>query len=182
MSRRTSKITLLAAAAIAVAPLAAAEAHVFSFDFTGSPNDVMAVITTSNTIDHGGFDITSITGTVSGTDGGSIRDLVPTTPRATVSWNYDNIFFTGTPHLDNDGILFDAGSFRYNLYSTSPTTYFLSSNSPAGNYAVGQSGIFGVVASSVPEPSVWAMLLLGFGGLGFVACREKRRGLAFAAA
>ncbi len=29
--------------------------------------------------------------------------------------------------------------------------------------------------SAVPEPSTWAMLLLGFGGLGFVACRRKRQ-------
>jgi hypothetical protein len=28
---------------------------------------------------------------------------------------------------------------------------------------------------AVPEPSTWAMLLLGFAGLGFVGCRRTRR-------
>jgi uncharacterized protein (TIGR03118 family) len=39
-------------------------------------------------------------------------------------------------------------------------------------------GLFGSLA--VPEPSTWAMLLLGFAGLGFAAYR--RRGKSFAAA
>ena len=33
--------------------------------------------------------------------------------------------------------------------------------------------VFNVVAS-VPEPSTWAMMILGFAGLGFVGCRRKR--------
>jgi PEP-CTERM motif len=37
--------------------------------------------------------------------------------------------------------------------------------------------------SSVPEPSTWAMLILGFAGVGFMAYRRsnKEQGLAFAA-
>jgi hypothetical protein len=34
-------------------------------------------------------------------------------------------------------------------------------------------GLFGSLA--VPEPSTWAMLLLGFSGLGFAAYRRKKR-------
>jgi hypothetical protein len=30
---------------------------------------------------------------------------------------------------------------------------------------------------SVPEPSTWAMLFLGFAGLGFLAYRTPRKGL-----
>jgi hypothetical protein len=40
-------------------------------------------------------------------------------------------------------------------------------------------GTDGPVASSVPEPSTWAMMLLGFAGLGF-AFRQSRRKIAFA--
>jgi hypothetical protein len=41
----------------------------------------------------------------------------------------------------------------------------------------------GDVASAVPEPSTWAMLLIGFAGLGFFAYRgTKKRSAAFAAA
>jgi hypothetical protein len=33
--------------------------------------------------------------------------------------------------------------------------------------------------AAVPEPSTWAMMLLGFCGLGFVAYRRKQNGLSF---
>ena len=44
-------------------------------------------------------------------------------------------------------------------------------------------GTFSVsaIASGVPEPSTWAMMLLGFGGLGFLAYRKARTGDAGAA-
>jgi len=32
------------------------------------------------------------------------------------------------------------------------------------------------IASAVPEPSTWAMMILGFGGVGFMAYRRKRQG------
>jgi PEP-CTERM motif len=31
------------------------------------------------------------------------------------------------------------------------------------------------VTPGVPEPSTWAMMLLGFGGLAFFAARKRRR-------
>jgi hypothetical protein len=33
------------------------------------------------------------------------------------------------------------------------------------------------LASAVPEPSTWAMMVLGFAGIGFMAYRRKQRGL-----
>ena len=33
------------------------------------------------------------------------------------------------------------------------------------------------IASGVPEPSTWAMLLLGFAGIGFMAYRRSRQGV-----
>ncbi len=38
------------------------------------------------------------------------------------------------------------------------------------------------MAAAVPEPSTWAMMILGFCGLGFMAYRRKQNGSAFAAA
>jgi uncharacterized protein (TIGR03118 family) len=38
-----------------------------------------------------------------------------------------------------------------------------------------KDGLFGAI--TVPEPSTWAMLLLGFGGLGMLATRRRRRSL-----
>jgi hypothetical protein len=35
--------------------------------------------------------------------------------------------------------------------------------------------VIGPVAPAVPEPSTWAMLLLGFAGIGFMAYRRKSK-------
>jgi hypothetical protein len=43
------------------------------------------------------------------------------------------------------------------------------------------NGLFGSI-TAVPEPSSWAMLILGFAGIGFMAHRRKRTGSALAAA
>jgi hypothetical protein len=36
-----------------------------------------------------------------------------------------------------------------------------------------------VLTASIPEPATWAMMILGFAGIGFVAYRRKDRGMAF---
>jgi hypothetical protein len=49
-------------------------------------------------------------------------------------------------------------------------------NVAGDNLAVGDQLILDVTAGSapvVPEPSTWAMMLLGFAGLGFVGYRRK---------
>jgi PEP-CTERM motif len=44
-----------------------------------------------------------------------------------------------------------------------------------GTYALGDTGsdTF-TIAAAVPEPTTWAMMLLGFAGIGFTAYRKKR--------
>jgi hypothetical protein len=42
-------------------------------------------------------------------------------------------------------------------------------------------GLFGALTVSVPEPSTWAMMLLGFAGLGFFGYRASRKEVAFPA-
>jgi hypothetical protein len=52
----------------------------------------------------------------------------------------------------------------------------------AGNNVFGcQNGCIGVfsIAAAIPEPSTWAMMLIGFLGLGF-AFRQSRRKVSFA--
>jgi PEP-CTERM motif len=52
-------------------------------------------------------------------------------------------------------------------------------NQLVGFYVNGNDSTIGLLANPVPEPSTWAMILLGFLGLGF-AFRQSRRKVSFA--
>jgi hypothetical protein len=41
---------------------------------------------------------------------------------------------------------------------------------------------FPTVTAAVPEPSTWAMMILGFAGVGFMAYRRKQNGSALSVA
>ena len=45
---------------------------------------------------------------------------------------------------------------------------------PNINWTIEGDGVF-VLGGAVPEPSTWAMMLLGFAGLGFAGYRIDRR-------
>jgi hypothetical protein len=45
---------------------------------------------------------------------------------------------------------------------------------PSG-FCVDNSGSFAVNISAVPEPSTWAMLIIGFAGMGLLANRQARK-------
>jgi hypothetical protein len=56
--------------------------------------------------------------------------------------------------------------------------------SPSPSNLIGEQGLVqigDVVTSPVPEPSTWAMLLLGFAGIGFMAYRRKSKSALVAA-
>jgi hypothetical protein len=177
-------------AALGLAPVGASAAT-YSFDFstTDSVFTVTSTLTTANTLDAvGGYDILSLSGTIAGPGGGAIT-LVdnPSQPLFYDNsvWVYDNVFFpSSAPRVDINGILFSSGAYDYNFYSTGPTTYYLSSNNPAGNFNLGELVTFGPplptagaqldFAANAPEPSTWAMMLLGFMGLGFAGYRRAR--------
>ena len=63
----------------------------------------------------------------------------------------------------------------------------ISNNCSLENYGSGRSdfgsaGFSGPSAGTVPEPSTWAMMLIGFAGLGFAGARRTRLGPVFGAA
>jgi hypothetical protein len=107
---------------------------------------------------------------------------------AALSFNYNNNQYAGGKvvsigmfggNLNFDDRYFDPAS----AYQWSGYTYYQLTETSLS--AHGGSIVFDPNAassiSSVPEPSTWAMMLLGFCGLGFVACRHKQRGNARAA-
>jgi hypothetical protein len=69
-------------------------------------------------------------------------------------------------------------SFNVAATSSSTTLAFFGRNTPATNTLADVSVVPGV-SPGIPEPSTWAMMLLGFIGLGF-ALRQSRRKVSFA--
>jgi hypothetical protein len=162
-------------------PPTCATAAVFQFSFSSGVNP------------YGGV---HVDGTVTGLIYGLNEDgngQAPTSVKITTS----PMALTATTLSYSGGGLFDvtAGQItaanNVNFFGGSPYpfgTFLLLNTYPAGNYLdnylsnsiVANSGGFaGVtyteVASAVPEPSTWAMLLLGFVGVGFMAYRRKSK-------
>ena len=68
-------------------------------------------------------------------------------------------------------------NFTVNVLGTgSDTLQFISANDPGYTY------LDNVSLTAVPEPSTWAMMILGFAGLGFAGYRKTKRGVVFSAA
>ena len=64
-------------------------------------------------------------------------------------------------------------TFYFTATQTSETLSFLAVGTPAANlppFAL----LDGVSLTAVPEPSTWAMMLVGFAGLGYAAYRRRR--------
>jgi len=71
--------------------------------------------------------------------------------------------------VNTDTFTFDGGTFSLKLNDLSI--------SPGGDVSV--TGTLTAVETAVPEPSTWAMMILGFCGVGFMAYRRKQNGSAF---
>ena len=87
---------------------------------------------------------------------------------------YANTNPTGTPGSFSGWTL---ETFDFTATATSETLSFLAVGSPANNlppFAL----LDGVSLTAVPEPSTWAMMLVGFSGLGYAAYRRRRTPIA----
>lgn len=88
---------------------------------------------------------------------------------------------------DGDEITFDfgtpltAGEHSANLQIFSSASLF---QDPLAFFADGNGDTFSIeaVAPAVPEPSTWAMMILGFCGLGYLAYRRRNQAAALTAA
>jgi hypothetical protein len=77
-------------------------------------------------------------------------------PPSTSAWTQENVIFTAGLGLNNFGISVGGQS--------SPNSTDLS------------IGVDQISVSAVPEPSTWAMMILGLAGIGFLAYRRKQNG------
>jgi hypothetical protein len=169
----------LAAAIMVVAAAittTAANAAVYEVDGTGAISILSLTITTSNTPDPnyaGGYDITSVSGFVAGFGAVSIVSTNGQTGGGTNVLPIDNVFYPAGPYFDGLGLAFDFTTQTPDLvgggiwYTGNPGQYSLF----IGNWDFYQNG--GLQVTAVPEASTWAMMILGFLGVGFVAYRRR---------
>jgi len=166
-------------------PLAAARApanaEVFDWSLTGPAPDLGGVpfpgsgtITASAAGDPGVWDISAITGMVNGSDIAGTSSFEKA----------DNKLFTnGFAFVSATGVSFEtAAGQSINIFS-----FFGQGTPPTGN-AYGEiatnPGGFGVgtfTLTPVPEASTWAMMAIGFAGLGLAGYRASQKRAAAAA-
>lgn len=148
------------------------------------PFDISATL--QATADGGNYDITDISGTV--TQNGTsyaIGTLIPPPNDPANLLGFDNKIIANSGNapftLDNGGIGFYVPGI-FNYYPVDPYAAFniYDNSSPNGGLSATASydvntefnGTYSITAA-VPEPSTWAMMLLGFVGLGFMAYRRR---------
>jgi hypothetical protein len=95
----------------------------------------------------------------------------PITPRS--DFGFNNTYFDGTPE-----------SFAITWWNSGGINDYTGAPNPAygdGNGGVARGYIVEFNVAAVPEPSTWAMMILGFAGVGFMAYRSRNQTAALAA-
>jgi len=150
----------------------AVQAATYNFSGVGVDLDI-----TTGSPDHGGFDITNVTGTVlgvrvtlAGGDPGAGGAISPDG-----LFIYDNILYPrSNPVFDIDGLLVRIGRDSYaNLWGNGSANSYSLYTSANGGYPVQNGGYTGMLTAT-PLPSTWTMLIVGFLGLGCFAYRGTK--------
>lgn len=111
-----------------------------------------------------------------GVQSGNQLTLPPSTPDATglLGWYHYSSADVGSNILDNIGVP-AAGSTGFNgPLGPGTYTFWVQEASPGSPVRYRFNFLVGNFVGEVPEPSTWAMLLLGFGAVGY-AMRRRRR-------
>jgi hypothetical protein len=94
--------------------------------------------------------------------------------------NYE--LFDNASHTDFFTLATQGGSVHTGLFASAGTIISIQELSIVGDFrpgtfdfAIDNVRFDGPVAGAVPEPSTWAMMLLGFAGVGFAAYRRKSK-------
>ena len=183
-----TKVVLLAAGfalATVMGGVGAAFADVYSFSFVADTSDPTdgnygSLVITGDFFTVGSAlpaVLNNIIGTVasdgtSGIESGTITGLT--------DWaSSDNMLLAiGTSgQVDVNGISFSEGGQTFNIYDWNGPNEAVASAVDSNGYVT--SGVVGTLTvTAVPELSTWAMLLLGFAGLGFAGYRGSRKTVA----
>ena len=172
------KMLLAVAVAAAVLAPAAANASVYKFTFESFDSELMAG--GQITVNTDG-EVTGVSGVISGLADQTISAVTPNPNFSGAAYSpdgsfiYNNLYHASGMAFDIDGLLLataqNPGGY-WNLWGTSPGSYSLWESVGSYNYPIEESGNLSMTA--VPEPSTWAMMLIGFAGLGYAGYRRAR--------
>jgi len=150
-----------------------------SFGGFGTPGSGSGTFTI--TTGFNGDIITAMTGQIGGN---AVTLLAPGTGGS------DNLLFpigtsftggTSVLDLDTSGIAVSTTLGDYHIFGDgSPFSIGTVSGNDIFEIGPGGFGVGTLAVSAVPEPSTWAMMILGFCGIGFMAYRRKQNGVAAA--
>ena len=165
-----------------------AQAGLYHLDYSGDGISFDAILTTSDTTQINpfmcatcnsgfGYEVTSIVGTRNG--------VAVSLLNVNSLYGNDNLIYPTAPFLDNGDLAFSAGSQNYdifqadfaNTYTSAPHGFFEAHN---GNFYGDPITVELTAIAAAPEPSTWAMMILGFAGVGWMAYR-RRNGAAITA-
>jgi hypothetical protein len=171
---------------------AVANATLFDWNFASATISGSGTLT-ADSLRGGTYDITGGTGTVTDSTYGAFTVTFATCASATctlqntdshgANLTYDNLLFSSNPigsQLDGNGVVLTpgppgSGASAIGLWDT-PSQYFYSYLGNGYNNLTTPFNVEPVSAvAAIPEPSTWAMILLGFAGIGFMAYRRKVR-------
>jgi PEP-CTERM motif len=132
-----------------------------------------------NSVPGGTVDLGTITlnnGTNTYTGNSFTLDIIFTVP--TSGSNTDSATITGSVQggtITSPSFVFDFNNAPINFNGFTLTVNDLTMPSAGGT----TEEITGTITAAVPEPTTWAMMILGFAGIGFMAYRRRSGGPAF---
>ena len=162
---------IVAAAVLAIASVSTAQAAVFDFSYT-TINGINAQgkVTATDYLGFGNFSVDNVTGFRNGAAITGYDFFDPTLQSFTfLNGQASDVDFSYYVGADNYEITFPGGGSGNVGYEYLPDSTGLYTSLTVTKFSLTPAA-----ADAVPEPATWALMLVGFGGVGF-AMRHRRK-------
>jgi len=112
-----------------------------------------------------------------GVQAGNQLTLAPSTPDATglLGWYHYSSADIGTDILDNIGVAANGSTGFSGPLGPGTYSFWVQEASPGSPVRYKFNFLVGDFVGEVPEPATWAMMLFGFGAVGYTMRRRRRR-------
>jgi hypothetical protein len=182
---RKRAIKALVASSVLWMAASPAQAEVYDWTITTTGGAQNGFLTGSGELTVGGpndISVLAISGELFAPNSKTPILITGLAPVSTISSN-DNIFQAGFPSLPIDGSGLGFTTNSTGVPGIALQFVIVGPNIGYQEFAAGSNSVLGVgdfaftaAVAAVPEPSTWAMMILGFCGLGFMAYRRKQSG------